>query len=180
MKITGERVISAPRDQVWAALNDPEVLRKSIPGCESFDRTGDNSYRATVVSRIGPIQAKFQGNVTLSELDPPKGYRISGEGTGGAAGGAKGGARVALEPVSANTTRLTYDVDAQVSGKLAQLGSRLIESTANMMAGQFFSRFEQVVGGEAPPEAPAGLPFWVYVVALLVLGALIFAAVYAF
>lgn len=180
MKITGERVISAPRDQVWAALNDPEVLRKSIPGCESFDRTGDNSYRATVVSRIGPIQAKFQGNVTLSELDPPKGYRISGEGTGGAAGGAKGGARVALEPVSANTTRLTYDVDAQVSGKLAQLGSRLIESTATMMAGQFFSRFEQVVGGKAPPEASVTVPFWVYVVALLVLGALIFAAVYAF
>jgi carbon monoxide dehydrogenase subunit G len=180
MKISGERTIPAPRDRVWAALIDPDILRQSIPGCESFEKTGDNAYRATVVSRIGPIQAKFQGNVRLSDLDPPNGYRISGEGAGGAAGAAKGGAVVRLEPLAADSTRLTYDVDAQVSGKLAQLGSRLIESTAAMMAGQFFQRFEQVVAGEAPADAPAGLPFWVYVVVLLVLGALVFALISAF
>ncbi len=174
MKIMGEKMIAAPQIAVWRALNDPDVLRQSIPGCESFEKTGENSYKATVVSKIGPIQAKFSGNVTLSELDPPNGYRISGEGSGGAAGSAKGGARVRLEPVTADTTRLSYDVDAQVSGKIAQLGSRLIESTANMMAGQFFSRFEQVVAGEAPSAAPVGLPFWVYVVAALVLGALVY------
>jgi carbon monoxide dehydrogenase subunit G len=178
MKITGERIIAAPRDAVWQALNDPDVLRRSIPGCESFEKTGDNSYRATVAAKVGPIQTRFTGNVALSEIDPPNGYRISGEGSGGAAGSAKGGARVRLEPYTADSTRLTYDVDAQVSGRLAQLGSRLIDSTANMMAGQFFSRFEQVVAGEAPAEAPVRMPFWVWVVAALVIAALLFAFFY--
>jgi carbon monoxide dehydrogenase subunit G len=178
MKITGERTISAPQSAVWRALNDPEILQKSIPGCESFEKTGPNTFKATVVSKIGPIQAKFSGNVTLSDLDPPKGYRISGEGTGGATGGAKGEARVRLNAIATDQTHLTYEGDAQVSGKIAQLGSRLIESTANMMAGQFFSRFEQAVAGEVPAEAPQRMPYWVWVVGALMVGAIIFALIY--
>lgn len=165
MKITGENIIKAPQAEVWRALNDPAILAQSIPGCESFEKTGDNSFKATVVSRIGPIQARFQGDVMLSNLDPPHGYTISGHGSGGAAGAAKGSAKVRLDPVPEGT-RLTYDVDAQVSGKLAQIGSRLIESTAKMMAGQFFDRFQMAVSGEAPAAAQAagkGIPLLLWI-----------------
>jgi carbon monoxide dehydrogenase subunit G len=153
MKLSGEKILALPQARVWAALNDPEVLRQSIPGCESFEKLADNAFRATVASRIGPVQARFNGTVRLSDINPPNGYTLSGEGSGGAAGSAKGSAKVALAPAPGGT-RLTWDADAQVSGKLAQIGSRLIDSTANMMAGQFFDRFEQLLAGEKVEEKP--------------------------
>lgn len=163
MKMSGEKTLQMPQDKVWDALNDPEILRQSIPGCESFEQLGDNRYRAIVATKIGPVQARFQGNVQLSEIDPPNGYTLSGEGSGGAAGSGKGSARVQLAPVPEGT-HLTWNADAQVSGKLAQIGSRLIDSTAQMMANQFFNRFEQLMAGEKPQEQPipAGIfmPSW--------------------
>lgn len=152
MKLSGENLIPAPREKVWAALNDPEILKQCIPGCESLEKLSDTSFKATVGTRIGPVQARFAGQVTLSDLDPPNGYTISGTGSGGVAGNAKGGAKVRLTP-EGSSTRLSYDVDAQVTGKLAQLGSRLIDSTAKMLAGQFFDKFQEVVGGPQPEEA---------------------------
>ncbi len=162
MKLTGEKILPLPQARVWEALNDPEILRQSIPGCESFETIPEGGYRATVASRIGPVQARFAGVVRLSDLDPPNGYTLSGEGSGGAAGSAKGSANVRLEPAPGGT-KLTWVADAQVSGKLAQIGSRLIESTVNMMAGQFFDRFEQLLAGEKPQEQPVSLvPVWVW------------------
>ena len=146
MEMTGEYRIPAPREQVWAALNDPEILKASIPGCESLERTGDNGFAATVVAKVGPVRAKFTGAVTLSDLDPPNGYRISGEGDGGVAGFAKGGATVALAPKDGGTL-LTYNVEAQIGGKLAQLGQRLVNGAAKKMADQFFAKFAEAVGG---------------------------------
>ena len=144
MKMTGETLIPAPREAVWQALNDPEILRQAIPGCESLEKTGDNSFKATVSSRIGPISARFNGNVRLSDLDPPNSYTLTGEGSGGAAGAAKGVAKVRLEPGQGGT-RLIYDVDAQITGKLAQIGSRVIDAAAKMLAGQFFERLGRAV-----------------------------------
>ena len=140
MDMTGERRIPAPRQQVWEALNDPEVLRACIPGCDTMERTGENQLKATASLKIGPISAKFGGKVTLSEIDPPNGYTISGEGAGGVAGFAKGGAKVALLD-DGDGTLLKYDVKAQVGGKIAQLGARLIDATAKQMSDQFFDRF---------------------------------------
>src|SRR5262249_48977797 len=158
MKLTGEKLIPLPQTKVWSALNDPEILRQSIPGCESFEKLSDHNFRATVTTRIGPVQAKFQGTVTLSDFDAPNGYTITGQGSGGAAGSAKGSARVTLSP-SQGGTRLAWDADAQISGKLAQIGSRLVESAANMMAGQFFDRFQRAVGGEVSASvAKPGFP----------------------
>src|SRR5262249_1378463 len=158
MKLTGEKLIPLPQTKVWSALNDPEILRRSIPGCESFEELSDNNYGATVTTRIGPVQAKFQGTVTLSDFDVPNGYTITGQGTGGAAGSAKGSARVTLSPAQGGTL-LAWSADAQISGKLAQIGSRLIESAANMMAGQFFDRFQQAAGGGASATvAKPGFP----------------------
>jgi len=156
MKMTGEQLIAAPRDKVWAALNDPEVLRACIPGCQSLEKLEDDRLKAVAVVKVGPISAKFAGEVTLSDLDPPNGYRISGEGQGGAAGFAKGGANVRLTD-EGGATRLAYDVDAQVGGKLAQLGGGLIDATAKQMAGTFFKKFAEVVA-PAAPEAPAAGP----------------------
>ena len=173
MKLTGEKMLPAPRDAVWRALNDPEVLRQSIPGCESLEKTGENACRAAVAARIGPVQARFTGNVTLSELDPPNGYTISGQGSGGAAGSVKGSARIRLEPAG-DGTRLTWTADAQISGKLAQVGSRLIESAVNMTAGQFFERFVQIVAGEKPAERPVCVvPVWVWATAAVLILALL-------
>jgi uncharacterized protein len=166
MKITGETLIAAPQQVVWQALNDPEILRQAIPGCESLEKTADNSFKAVVTSRIGPIAARFNGAVRLSDLDPPNSYTLTGEGSGGAAGSAKGVAKVRLEPGQGGT-RLLYDVDAQISGKLAQIGSRVVEAAAKMLAGQFFDRFGRAVIGEAPPPAKpmAAIPLWVWVIA---------------
>src|SRR5688572_28681059 len=141
MEMTGERRIPAPRQQVWEALNDPEVLRASIPGCESFERIGDDQFQARVAVKLGPMSAKFGGKVRLENMNPPAGYTITGEGSGGAMGFAKGGADVALQEVAPTETLLTYAVKAQVGGKMAQLGARLIDSTAKQMAVQFFNRF---------------------------------------
>jgi carbon monoxide dehydrogenase subunit G len=154
MKMSGEKVLNLPQETVWRALNDPEILRQSIPGCESFEKVGDNQYRATVASRIGPVQARFNGNVRITDINAPNGYTLSGEGSGGAAGSAKGAAQVRLEPAGGGATRLSWTADAQISGKLAQIGSRLIDSTANMMAGQFFDRFEQLLAGQAVEDRP--------------------------
>jgi uncharacterized protein len=140
MKMSGEEIIAAPRETVWRALNDPEVLKACIPGCESITKTSDTTMEARVVAKVGPVKAAFNGIVNLSNIDPPKGYRISGEGKGGLAGFASGGADVRLEEVPEGT-KLIYDVDAQVGGKLASLGSRLIDSTARSMASQFFEKF---------------------------------------
>jgi uncharacterized protein len=152
MEMTGERRISAPRQKVWEALNDPEVLRASIPGCESVERVGDDQFQARVAVKIGPMAAKFGGKVKLENINAPAGYTITGEGSGGAMGFAKGGADVALQEVSAAETLLSYQVKAQVGGKMAQLGARLIDSTAKQMADQFFDRFQQQFA--APAEAP--------------------------
>ncbi len=157
MDMTGTQRIEAPREVVWAALNDPDVLRQCIPGCESMERTGDNGFAAKAVLKIGPVKASFSGQVTLSDIDPPNGYTISGEGNGGVAGMAKGGATVKLTEESEGVTLLTYDVKSQISGKIAQLGSRLIDATAKKLAAEFFESFSKVVAppaeGEEMPEA---------------------------
>ena len=124
---------------VWAALNDPQVLKQCIPGCQNLEMSSPTEMTATVVFRVGPVKATFGGKVTLSDLDPPNSYRISGEGSGGVAGFAKGGAAVRLESESPDVTILHYDVDAQIGGKLAQLGQRLIDSTAKKLAGEYCS-----------------------------------------
>ena len=149
MEMTGDYVIAAPRARVWAALNDPEVLRRSIDGCESLEKTSDTSFAAKVVAGIGPVKAGFGGKITLSDIDPPRGYTISGEGSGGGVGMARGGARVTLTD-EGGSTRLRYTVTAEVSGKLAQIGSRLIDGAARKMADDFFSRFAAIVGEGAP------------------------------
>ncbi len=137
MKMSGEKTLPLPQATVWEALNDPDILRQSIPGCESFEQIADNRYRATVASKIGPVQARFQGDVQISDIDPPNGYTLSGEGSGGAAGSAKGSAKVRLEPIPEGT-RLSWEADAQVSGKLAQIGSRLIELDCEYDGGAVF------------------------------------------
>ena len=145
MEMKGEYNIPAPREKVWDALNDPEILAKCIPGCQELNKDSDTELSATVKSKVGPVSATFKGKVTLSEIDPPNGYRISGEGSGGVAGFAKGGAEVKLAD-EGDDTILTYVADAQVGGKLAQIGSRLIDSTAKKMANEFFGKFAEEVG----------------------------------
>jgi carbon monoxide dehydrogenase subunit G len=157
MEIKGEYKIAAPREKVFAALNDPAVLQACIPGCESLEKTSDTEMKAKVRMRIGPVSAAFSGKVTLSDLDPPNGYRISGEGQGGAAGFAKGGAVVALKEDGSDTV-LTYNVDAQVGGKIAQVGARLIDGTAKKLADEFFSKFAAMVGGPPAAEPAAAAP----------------------
>jgi len=154
MEIKGEYRITAPREKVFAALNDPAVLQACIPGCESLEKTSDTEMKAKVRMRIGPVSASFSGKVTLSDIDPPNGYRISGEGQGGAAGFAKGGAVVTLRE-EAGATVLNYNVDAQVGGKIAQVGARLIDGTAKKLADEFFGKFAGMVGGPPPAETAA-------------------------
>ena len=162
MDMSGERRISAPREKVWAALNDPEVLRTSIPGCETMERLGENELKATASVKIGPISARFAGKVQLLDLDPPNGYRIEGEGQGGVAGFAKGGAVVRLV-ADGSATIMSYEVKANVGGKIAQLGARLIDASAKQMADAFFDRCAaQVASAEAEavaaaPSAPASV-----------------------
>lgn len=145
MDMTGEYRISAPRSRVWEALNDPEILKQCIPGCEEIQKQSDTEMTAKVVAKVGPVKAKFAGKVTLSDIDPPNGYTISGEGSGGAAGFGKGGAKVSLVDDGPDTV-LSYTANAQVGGKLAQIGSRLIDGAARKMADDFFAKFTQVVG----------------------------------
>jgi carbon monoxide dehydrogenase subunit G len=155
MDMTGERRIPAPRQVVWEALNDTATLQASIPGCQSLEKTGENQMKAVATVKVGPISARFNGAVTLSDIDPPNGYTITGEGQGGVAGFAKGGAKVLLTDDDTNglgATLLKYEVNAQVGGKLAQLGARLIDATAKQMAEQFFTKFSDEVQKFGAPE----------------------------
>jgi uncharacterized protein len=160
MQMNDSQRIPASKEKVWAALNDPQVLKECIPGCQSLEMSSPTDMTATVVFRVGPVKATFGGKVMLSDLDPPNSYRISGEGSGGVAGFAKGGATVRLESESPEVTILHYDVDAQIGGKVAQLGQRLIDSTAKKLAGEFFAAFGAVVGGSAEAQADAAPKGW--------------------
>ena len=146
MQLKGEERIEAPRERVWEALNDPNVLEKCIPGCETLEQQSATEMTATVGLKVGPVKASFDGEVELKNLNPPESYRLEGEGKGGVAGFAKGGADVHLAD-EGEATLLSYDVDAQVGGKLAQLGGRLIDSTAKKLAKQFFANFKKEVEG---------------------------------
>ncbi|MBX9587792.1 MAG: carbon monoxide dehydrogenase subunit G [Hyphomonadaceae bacterium] len=151
MDMTGTRHIAASRQKVWKALNDPKILKQCIPGCESLEMQSPTDMTARIKVQIGPVRATFGGKVKLTELDPPNGYRIVGEGSGGVAGYAKGGATVQLADEGSGTA-MTYEVRADVGGKLAQLGARLIDSTSKKLADEFFERFTTIVGpvvGEA-------------------------------
>ena len=156
MDLTGDYRIPAPRETVWAALNNPEILKASIPGCEELNKTSDTEFVARVVAKIGPVKAGFGGKVTLSDLDPPNGYTITGEGQGGAAGFAKGGAKVRLEAIDGGAaTILHYSADAQIGGKLAQIGSRLVEGSARKLADEFFAAFAAQAAASAPAASQA-------------------------
>jgi len=148
MEMSGEQLISAPQNAVWDALNAPEMLKACVPGCESIERTGENEFQVLMVARVGPVSAKFKGKLTLSDIKPPNSYSLAFEGQGGPAGFAKGGAHVRLEPAG-DKTRLAYDVKASVGGKLAQIGSRLVDAAAKKVADDFFRNFNQKVGGPA-------------------------------
>lgn len=159
MELKGSRVIAANRQTVWAALNDPEVLKECIPGCESMTGSAEEGFEAQVTQKVGPVKAKFAGIVHLSDIVEGESYTISGEGKGGAAGFAKGGAKVRLADVEGGT-ELSYDVDAKVGGKLAQLGSRLIDGFSKKMADQFFEKFQAVVEGTDGEDAPEEKKSW--------------------
>jgi len=146
MVMTGEQQLAAPREKVWAMLNDPAVLKSCIPGCETLDVIGENEFQAVATNKIGPVKARFKGKVRLTDMNPPTSYRISGEGDGGVAGFAKGGATVSLSDKDGGTL-LTYNVEAQIGGKLAQLGQRLVNGAAKKLADDFFTRFAQAVKG---------------------------------
>lgn len=160
MEMTGEFRIPAPQEKVWDALNDADVLRQAIPGAESVEKVSDTEFSAVAKAKVGPVSAKFKGNVTLSDIDAPNGYTITGEGSGGAAGFAKGSAVVRLTP-DGDGTILAYEVKATVGGKLAQVGQRFIDSTAKKMADEFFTSFAAITGGEPEPVdaiAPTHVP----------------------
>lgn len=158
MQMTGEQLIAAPRDKVWAALNDPDVLRQAIPGCQSLERDGADRFTAVAEVKIGPIGARFKGNVQLSDIDAPNGYTITGSGNGGIAGNARGGAKVRLSDAPSGGTLVSYTVDAEVGGRMAQLGGPIIDATAKNLAGKFFARFGEVVSGAAAPAPVAAAP----------------------
>lgn len=197
MELTGEQLIPAPRQAVWDAINDPEILRQCITGCETVTKTSDTDFEAAVLVKVGPVKARFKGKVTLSDLDPPSSCTISGEAQGGvAAGFGKGSAKVQLVD-DGGATRLSYAVNAQVGGKLAQIGARLIDGVAAKMAEDFFTKFNQIVGGPgaagaddvsataeaaknlATPEPSAaaqtqapvtgGIPSWLWITGLIVI-----------
>src|SRR5262245_37267099 len=155
MDFSGDYRIPAPRQKVWEALNDPAILQQCIPGCETLEKASDTELKATVRMKIGPVSAKFGGKVTLSDIDPPNGYRITGEGQGGAAGFAKGGAEVKLTEADGGTV-LNYTADAQVGGKIAQIGARLIDGTARKLSDEFFGKFTEVVAAGAAAAPVAG------------------------
>ena len=155
MEMTGEFRIPAPRQRVWEGLNNPEILKSSIPGCQTIEKLSDTEFTAKVLAQVGPVKANFSGKVTLADLNPPQSYTIAGEGTGGVAGFAKGSAKVNLDE-DGGATVLHYAVQAHVGGKLAQIGSRLIDSVARRMAENFFTRFVAAVAPEQVAAAAAG------------------------
>jgi len=148
MEMTGEQLIHASQADTWAALNDPEMLKACVPGCESIDRTSDTEFVVQMTARVGPVSAKFKGKLNLSNVNPPHSYSIAFEGQGGVAGFAKGGADVSLTP-EGHSTKLAYKVKANVGGKLAQIGSRLVDAAANKVANDFFNAFNEKVGKPA-------------------------------
>jgi carbon monoxide dehydrogenase subunit G len=154
MELTGEQILPLPRERVWAALNDPEILKASVPGCESFERVEDNQFQMVMAATVGPIKARFKGKMVLTDLQPPNSYSLTFEGSGGAAGFGKGGAHVDLVSESSGATRLVYRSHAQVGGRLAQVGGRLIDGVARKMAEEFFGRFTAALVG--PKEAGSG------------------------
>jgi carbon monoxide dehydrogenase subunit G len=156
MDMNGSQRIEAPRDKVYAALNDVDVLRQSIPGCDSIEKLSDTDLNAKVTVRIGPVKASFAGKMTLSDLDPPNGYTITGEGSGGMAGFAKARIKVTLEP-DGEATVLNYTVNAEIGGKIAQLGGRLIDGTAKKFAADFFEKFSEIVGPAPAPSVQAAV-----------------------
>ena len=145
MEMNGEQLIPASQQQTWDALNDPGMLKQCVPGCESIEPLGENQYEVLMVARVGPVSAKFKGKLALSDIQPPNSYSIAFEGQGGAAGFAKGGARVRLAP-EGDGTRLAYEAKANVGGKLAQIGSRLVDAAAKKVADDFFRNFNEKVG----------------------------------
>ena len=149
MKLNGENIIQASRIQVWDALNDPGVLKETIPGAQSVDQSSDDEFKAVVEIKIGPVKAKFTCKIKLSDVNPPNGYKIIGQGQGGAAGFAKGSAVVSLTELDPETTKLVYEVDAQVGGKLAQVGQRLIQSASKSLADQFFNNLQEYFNGDS-------------------------------
>jgi len=174
MKLSGEHHIPASQQTVWEALNDAETLKACLPGCETLDKISDTEMTAKITTKIGPVKATFTGTVTLSDLDPPNGYTLSGEGQGGAAGFASGSASVSLTEQDGGTL-LSYEVEARVGGKLAQIGSRLIDSVTKKLAGQFFGALvERLSAGDAADAAPApaaaakrGIPTPAWVVGII-------------
>ena len=185
MELSNTRVVPAPRERVWQALNDPETLKASIPGCEAFDRLDENSYRATVATKIGPVSARFAGKLTLHDIDAPNGYRLRFEGQGGAAGFANGEAKVSLADAPDRQTALSYAVKAQVGGKLAQVGNRLIDGAAAKLADDFFTRFATALATAPaaeiatqaralpPAEPQSGANRWVRVLSIGVMIAIV-------
>jgi uncharacterized protein len=184
MEMSGEQHIPVPQQRVWEALNDPEILKACIPGCESIDRVSENEYKVAMTAAVGPVKAKFSGKLLLSDINPPNSYSLAFEGSGGAAGFGKGGAQVTLAPESGGTL-LTYRATASVGGKLAQIGSRLIDGVAKKMADDFFIRFNKTVAPVAESAIPASavaadapvslspakspMPIWTWVVGGLIL-----------
>jgi carbon monoxide dehydrogenase subunit G len=156
MEFVGEQAISAPIDRVWAALNDPEILRRSIPGCKDLERTGESEFTASVVTKVGPVAATFKGKVELADLDPPNGYTLKGRGQGGPAGFAKGVARVRLT-ARGDDTLLSYSAEIDIGGKLASVGGRMIQTIAKKNADSFFAAFSTILSGGAPPEPDSGI-----------------------
>ena len=179
MELTSTRNVAAPPGVVWDALNDPAVLKDSIPGCETFERTSDTEWRAVVAAKVGPVSARFTGRITLADLNPPTSYTLKFEGQGGAAGFANGEAKVSLAPGDAGGTALTYAAKAQVGGKIAQIGSRLIDGAAANLADEFFQRFSERVAPAAPvpvtpePTAPRAVSRYPRYIALVALAAIL-------
>ena len=184
MEMSGEQHISLPQQRVWEALNDPAILKACIPGCESIDRVSDNEYKVAMTAAVGPVKAKFSGKLFLSDINPPNSYSLAFEGSGGAAGFGKGSAQVSLAPESGGTL-LTYKAQASVGGKLAQIGSRLIDGVAKKMADDFFIRFNKTVANAPESLSPvtavqadvpataipakSPLPVWMWIAGGLVL-----------
>lgn len=171
MELKGERLIPAGIERTWAALNDPEILKACIAGCEQLEPDGDNAYKAVLAARIGPVNARFRGSLKLADVVPPTSYTIHFDGQGGVAGFGKGSAHVTLAPEGAGQTRLDYSAQAQVGGKIAQVGSRLVDAAAGKMSGDFFDAFEARLRSEAegvPAPVPAvrapAVPTWIWIV----------------
>jgi len=155
MEMNGEQRIPATQQQTWEGLNDPEVLKACVPGCESIDKLSDADYQVLMTARVGPVSAKFKGKLTLSDLEPPRAYSIAFEGQGGVAGFGKGSAKVQLEP-DGDETLLRYAVKASVGGKLAQIGSRLVDAAAKKIANDFFTKFNEKMAGQHAGSGPGG------------------------